>query len=113
MLLLGLMVYLNNRIEKSSADEQEKTESTIKLDANQVGIAPMMAQLPDKAEGSLPIKLISNLNSNFLYFVNSGYEYKNEFTYTMLKKRYVRYVDRIQYRKLISYMLSARNKDIM
>ena len=82
------------------------------MDINNDGIAPMSAKVPYAPEGSLPIKLISSLNSNFLYFVNTGYEFKNEFTYIMLKKRFVKYVHKIQRGKLITYLVTAKNKDI-
>ena len=106
------MVFLNNRIEKSENINKHKTESVVSMDINNDGIAPMSAKVPYAPEGSLPIKLISSLNSNFLYFVNTGYEFKNEFTYIMLKKRFVKYVHKIQRGKLITYLVTAKNKDI-
>ena len=112
VLMLVLMVFLNNRIEQSDQNRKHQTESVVSMEVNNHGIAPLSAKVPHAPEGSLPIKLITNLNSNFLYFVNTGFEFRNEFNYLMLRKRYVRYVHKIQQRKLLTYLISSKNKDI-
>ena len=106
------MVFLNNKIEKSEQGKKHQTETVISMDMSHAGIAPLVAQIPDEPVGSLPIKLISNLNSNFLFFVNFGYEFKNEFRYIMMKRKFVKYVNKIQRKKLISYLITAKSKDI-
>lgn len=106
------MFVLNNRIEKTESGQKHKTESVVSINSNHAGIAPLSAQIPDKTEGSLPIKLISNLNSDFLYFINNGYEFRNEFKFLFLQKAYLNFCHKIQAKKLISYLITARSKDI-
>lgn len=112
VLMLGLMVFLNNQIEKSERRTNPQTESVIKVLPNDAGIAPLSAQIPDKSEGSLPIKLISNLNSNFLYFINIGYDFRSLNSYIFQKKLFLTFCHKIQKQQMIKYLISAKNKDI-
>lgn len=106
------MFYLNNRIEKSSTERKHQSETVLTLASNQSAIAPLSDQLPNRSEGSLPIKLISNLNSNFLYFINRGFEHKTEFKYVHLKKQFLKFYHKIQTQQLINYLITAKSKDI-
>lgn len=112
VLLLGLMFFLNNRIEKANQAKEHQTETVVTIELNHSGIAPLMAQIPHEHEGSLPIKLITNLNSNFLYFINNGYEFRNQFSYLQLKKQFLIIYPKIQKRTLIKYLIAAKSKDI-
>jgi len=110
--MLGLMVYLNNRIEQSEKQHTTTTGTIVELLPSHAGIAPLSAQIPDKLEGSLPIKLISNLKTNFLYFVNIGYEFRKANNFIFQTKQFLTFCHKIQKQQMIKYLISAKNKDI-
>lgn len=109
--LLGLMFVLNNNLEKNTP--VEKNNATIEIvDSNIEGIAPLVAQVPGNTEGSLPIKLISSLNSKFLSFINYSFEFKNRYQILYEESHFLIFYHKIQKGKLLSYLISAKNKDI-
>lgn len=110
--LLGVMFVLNKHIEKEKVNISENTESIQIINSNNSGLAPLSAQLPNKTEGALPLRLISNPNSIFLVFVNKGYEHINAFKLLDIKKRYLHYCARFNANYLTSFVISLKNKDI-
>ena len=110
VLLLGLMVILNHRLEKVHPETKHAPETISSIDSN-TGIVSLASQVPENPEGALPIKLISNPNSPFLLFISKGYELKNNFSYTQNRKRFLNYCFRLQ-TFFIEIMVTARNKDI-
>lgn len=112
ILLLGLMVVLNNRIEKSSSNTKHQTETYRFAETNNTGIAPLSAQVPINTEGALPIKLISNPNSPFLVFINKSIEFKNNYQYIQNRKQFLCFSGRLQISFIVELIISARNKDI-
>lgn len=110
--LLGVMFVLNNQLEKKDVEVKGQTENIQNFETNISGIAPLTAQIPNKTEGALPIKLISNPNSIFLSFVNYGYEHFSCYSFIELKKRYLKYCARIWAHNITEFLLSLRNRDI-
>jgi flagellar assembly factor FliW len=107
------MVILNNKFEqKSSTTKTDQTESVLDIDSPISGITTLLAQIPTKTEGSLPIKLISNLNSNFLLAVTNSYNFRSEFKFNVLQQQFLIFYHKIQRKKMISYLITARSKDI-
>ena len=111
-ILLGIMVVLNNRIDNTIDNQGHSKSSTEVLNSNNLGVTPLTAQLPLNPEGSLPIKLITNTNTNFLVFSTNGYEFKNECKFLQLKKQFLSYCSSIKNIFFIEYLVSTRNKDI-
>jgi hypothetical protein len=108
--LLGLMVFLNNKIEqKSSTTKTDQTESVLDIDSPISGITTLLAQIPTKTEGSLPIKLISNLNSNFLLAVTNSYNFRSEFKFNVLQQQFLIFYHKIQRKQLISRFVERRS----
>jgi hypothetical protein len=66
LLMIGLMVYLNDKI--NSDDNVKKSESQIYTPNEDSGLVTSSARIPEKAEGAIPLKLISNPNSNFYFY---------------------------------------------
>lgn len=112
VMLLGLMVVLNHRIEKVNTDSKQHTETVTSIEVNNAGIAPLSAQIPNNPEGALPIKLISNTNSPFLAFINNSFEFKNNYRYTQYRKQFLSYCSRLQTFFITEVLVTARNKDI-
>lgn len=111
-ILLGVMVVLNNRIDNTIGNQSRSKPSTEVLNSNNLGVTPLTAQLPLNPEGSLPIKLITNTNTNFLVFSTFGYEFKNECKFLQLKMQFLTYCSCIKNIFFIEYLVSTRNKDI-
>lgn len=109
--LLVLLFVLNNKFEKNVEPDNASTKIEL-IDSNVVGIAPLVAKIPGTSEGAIPIKLISSLNSNFLYVKNSGYEFRTRYRIIYEKKHFLNFYHKIQSELLINYLITARSKDI-
>lgn len=110
--LLVLMVVLNNNQKKEIVNDSNAAKSVIETEINYDGIANASSQIPNKTESTLPIKLISNPNTNFLYFINHSFNIKNTYTYLQLRKEYLNFCSGINTRFLIEVIRTTRNKDI-
>jgi hypothetical protein len=111
VLLLGLMFVLNNRLEQKERPQPAPTE-TLESWQNDTGIAPLTAQIPGRTEGSLPIKLITNLNTNFLVFTNHSFTFRMDTFIRVQKKLYQTFCHKIQRATILNVLATAKNKDI-
>lgn len=110
LLMIGLMVYLNDKI---NSDDKEKTsESQIYTPNDDSGLVTSSARIPDKAEGAIPLKLISNPNSNFLFLFNTSHKVIFNSRFLQLEKTYLEYCCKTRASFLIEYLATMRNKDI-
>lgn len=112
LLMIGLMVFLNDRQETLKGLSGKKHTSELSLNVNNLGIAPLASGIPEKTEAALPLKLISNPNSNFLYLFNQSRELKSEFQFFQFQKLFLVYCSKIQHNFLIEFLATMRNKDI-
>lgn len=112
VLLLGLMFVLNNRLEQTQTPQTPTSETLVESWQNDAGIAPLTAQIPERTEGSLPIKLITNLNTNFLIFTNHSFTFRMETFLRVQKKYYQSFSHKIQRAVILMVMTTAKNKDI-
>jgi hypothetical protein len=111
-LMVCLMVVLNNRQELAKLKAGNKTESSITATVDHSGIGATAAQVPTKTEGAIPLKLISNPNSNFLMLVNCSKELYNKSRFIQYRKVFLKYCSKIHSNFLIEYLATSRNKDI-
>ncbi len=110
LLMIGLMVYLNDKFE---SDDNEKTsESQIFVPNDNSGLATSSARIPNKTEGAIPLKLISNPNSNFLFLFNNSHKIIFNSRFLQLEKKYLQYCCKTRASFLIEYLATMRNKDI-
>jgi len=110
LLMIGLMVYLNDKFD---SDENEKTsESQIYVPNDDSGLATSSARIPGKTEGAIPLKLISNPNSNFLFLFNHSHKIIFNSRFLQLEKTYLEYCCKTRASFLIEYLATMRNKDI-
>jgi hypothetical protein len=112
LLMIGLMVVLNNNLESAKNHSGKKATGHLTVNINNFGITPNQSGIPEKSEGSLPIKLISNPNSNFLHLINQDREIKNWVQFIQLQKLFFGYCSKIQHNFLIEFLATMRNKDI-
>jgi hypothetical protein len=112
LLMIGLMVFLNNKQETAKNNSGRKHTSEFSININNLGIAPLASAIPEKTEAALPLKLISNPNSNFLFLFNQSRELKSDFRFIQLKKLYFVYCSKFQNNFLIEFLATMRNKDI-
>jgi hypothetical protein len=112
LLMIGLMVVLNNNQESAKNHSGKKTDNDLSVNINDSGITPLQTGIPEKSEGALPLKLISNPNSNFLFLCNQNRELKNWIQYIRLQKLFFVYCSKIQHNFLIEFLATMRNKDI-
>jgi hypothetical protein len=106
------MVVLNNNQESAKNHSGKKTASDLSVNINNSGITPLQSGIPEKSEGALPLKLISNPNSNLLFLCNQNRELKNWIQYIQLQKLFFVYCSKIQHNFLIEFLATMRNKDI-
>lgn len=108
------MVVLNNKLshtEDAQADDQhKKTEQTTRYSHN--GIASLATKVPTHTEGSLPLKLVSNTNVQFLYFLRITYEISNKEKFLTIRKNFLNHNAKIHNVFLRHFLQSTRNKDI-
>jgi len=112
LLMIGLMVVLNNEQKSAKILSGKKATSNLIVNENGAGITANTAAIPEKSEGSLPLKLISNPNSNFLFLLNQSKESKIGFRFIQLQKLFFVYCSKIQNNFLIEFLATMRNKDI-
>jgi hypothetical protein len=112
ILMIGLMVVLNKQQESAKLKAGNKTESSLVIPIDHSGIGATMAQVPTKTEGAIPLKLISNPNSNFLTLVNCTQEVYLRSRFVQFKKVFLKYCCKIHSNYLIEYLATSRNKDI-
>jgi hypothetical protein len=112
LLMIGLMVVLNNEQKTAKTLSGRKTTSDIIVKENGEGIIFNTFAIPEKSEGALPIKLISNPNSNLLFLLNHSRELKTEFQFIQLKKLFFVFCSKFQNNFLIEFLATMRNKDI-
>ncbi len=110
LLMIGLMVYLNDKI--NSDDNVKKSESQIYTPNEDSGLVTSSARIPEKAEGAIPLKLISNPNSNFLFLFNISHKVIFNSKFLQLKKTYLDFCCKTRTSFLIEYLATMRNKDI-
>ncbi len=110
LLMIGLMVFLNN--EQKSSNKDNSAESTINISKNDSGLASNSAKIPEKTEGSIPLKLISNPNSNLLFLLNNCRKSVFDSRYVQLQKLYLGFCSKTRTNFLIEYLATMRNKDI-
>jgi len=112
LLMIGLMVVLNNEQKTAKSLSGKKSTSHLMVDVNSSGIASNASTIPEKTEGTLPLKLISNPNSNFLSILNYSKELKIGFHFVQFQKLFLVYCSKFQSNFLIEYLATMRNKDI-
>lgn len=112
VLLLGLMFILNNSFERKEQSAAAQSQTQVDSWQHDAGIAPLNAQIPGRTEGSLPIKLITNLNTNFLIFTNHSYDFRLASFVRERKNIYQTFCHRIQRKLIFQVLTSAKNKDI-
>ncbi len=112
MLMIGLMFILNKQQESAKSRSGNKAESTLTETIDRSGIGATTAQIPTKTEGAIPLKLISNPNSNFFTLVNCSKEFYNRSRYIQFRKEFLNYCSKVYFNFLIEYLATARNKDI-
>jgi hypothetical protein len=112
LLMIGLMVVLNNEQKSAKTLSGKKPVCHLMVNENGVGITANASTLPEKTEGSLPLKLISNPNSNFLFLFNQSKELKNGFQFIQFQKLFFVYCSKFQSNFLIEFLATMRNKDI-
>lgn len=112
LLMIGLMVVLNNEQKSAKILSGKKPVSHIIANENGAGITANAAAIPEKSEGALPLKLISNPNSNFLFLFNQSKDLKTGFRFIQLQKLFFVYCSKFQNNFLIEFLATMRNKDI-
>lgn len=112
LLMIGLMVVLNNKQEIARGHSGKRTTSDLTIDVKNSGLAPLVAGIPQKAEGAIPLKLISNPNSNFLFLLNQSRELRSGFRFIQFQKLYFVYCSKFRNNFLIEFLATMRNKDI-
>jgi hypothetical protein len=112
LLMIGLMVVLNNEQKTAKSLSGKKSTSDLTIDLSGAGIASSSSTIPEKTEGTLPLKLISNPNSNFLSLLNHSRELKIGFHFIQFQKLFFVYCSKFQSNFLIEYLATMRNKDI-
>jgi hypothetical protein len=112
LLMIGLMVVLNNNQENARNHSGKKASGDIGITINSLGIAPIAAEIPGKTEGALPLKLISNPNSTFLFLFNQSREIIIGCRYIQFQKLFYTYCSQLQNNFLIEFLATMRNKDI-
>jgi len=112
LLMIGLMVVLNNEQKMAKSLAGKKSASHLTVNVNDTGIAANASTLPERTEGTLPLKLISNPNSNFLFLFNHSRELKIEFHFIQFQKLFFVYCSKFQSNFMIEFLATMRNKDI-
>ncbi|HNW50165.1 MAG TPA: hypothetical protein PKH79_03725 [Prolixibacteraceae bacterium] len=112
LLMIGLMIVLNNKQKSAKSESGEPSSHEYILLANGSGIATNISAIPEKAEGALPLKLISNPNSNLLFLFNQSREQRMEFRYIQFQKLFLVFCSKIHDNFLIEFLATMRNKDI-
>jgi hypothetical protein len=112
LLMIGLMVFLNNKQETAKNLSGRKHASEFSISINNLGIASLASAIPEKTEAALPLKLISNPNSNFLFLFNQSREQKIGFQFIQFQKLFFVYCSKFQSNFLIEFLATMRNKDI-
>jgi hypothetical protein len=110
--MIGLMVVLNNEQKSAKILSGKKPVSHIIVNENGAGITANAAAIPEKSEGALPLKLISNPNSNFLFLFNQSKDLKTGFRFIQMQKLFFVYCSKFQNNFLIEFLATMRNKDI-
>jgi hypothetical protein len=112
LLMIGLMVVLNNNQENARKHSGKKASGDIGVTINSLGIAPLALEIPGKTEAALPLKLISNPNSNFLFLFNQSREKMIGCRLIQFQKLFYTYCSQLQNNFLIEFLATMRNKDI-
>jgi len=112
ILMIGLMVVLNNEQKSAKGLSGKKQSTHLIATENGAGITANASTIPAKSEGAIPLKLISNPNSNFLFLFNQSKELRNGFQFIQFQKLFLVYCSKIQQNFLIEFLATMRNKDI-
>lgn len=112
LMLLALMVVLNNQFDSSDTITNTTNSASISYCTNDLGITPVATQIPTTTEGSIPIKLIINPNSNLFILAQQGFSFRDNNKFKLLEQRFLIYGTGINLNFLKILMLTSRNKDI-
>jgi len=111
LLMMGLMVVLNDKQENAKNKAGKNQDREIVRNVNDSGITPGTATIPDKTEGSLPIRLISKTNLNLLLVINNCQHFTHAVKYQVLQKNFLTFCSTISYNFITEYLATIRNKD--
>jgi hypothetical protein len=111
LLMMGLMVVLNDKQEDAKNKAGKTQKSEIVKNCNDSGITPGTATIPYRAEGALPIRLISKTNSNLLLVINNCQHFTHAVRYQVLQKNFLTFCATISYNFITEYLATIRNKD--
>ena len=111
VLMIGAMILLNNQQEKAKFKNGRKSKPEAIYNPNNTGTAPTTANIPEKTEGTLPLKLISNPHVNFLTLYNNSQISKEEVRFGYLHNSFLDYCHKIQYKFIIEFLATIRSKD--
>ena len=112
LLMIGLMIVLNNEQKTAKFLSGKGTTNNLTVTENRSGITNTASALPEKTEGALPLKLISNPNSDFLFLYNQSREIKSEFHFVQFQKLFFVYCSRLHRNFMMEFIATMRNKDI-
>lgn len=112
VLLLGLMFVLNNSFGHAEQSNQEQSQTLVDSWQHEAGIAPLAAQIPGRTEGSLPIKLITNMHTNFLIFTNHSFTFRMASFIRERETLYHTFCHKLQRASIFNVLVTAKSKDI-